>query len=479
MKFKFRNQFKIILTTIALVVVFHYPIISHAANEVSNDPLGGALRGITTLLFIAFFTIIAAITLFSIAIMLLIRYVYLTVLLILSPIVWLLWIFPGTQSHWQKWWQSFLRWVFFAPIMLFFLYLVITTMNTLPAEILKIATDAKSIGVEEQGFELDVAYIGNLVAILGLLIGGLFAANSLGITGAKTFYGAAQGAGKAFGGYVGKKGLQFGTGWLRKPRGESGKEKSLADKVSEWSAKSKLTKIPFLGAVPGLAARGVARLSVAGGENLVKKAKEAAGKRGLNENIAMLGYADAPNRQGILQHLQEKDLLSKVPDVTKYLDKKYKDEFARFGQSKAYGSIENSLGMNVAMKEALDKQDAAAFRREAEKFFKKMSDKDLNKIPYNAIYGEKPVFGLDEKSAKFLAENITKSILETNPGNTRKILVNVNMDNFERAHSAIKEAISEIQKINPQKASDISVAREKTLAKRLLGWEEKMIEEIE
>ena len=87
MKFKFRNQFKIILTTIALVVVFHYPIISHAANEVSNDPLGGALRGITTLLFIAFFTIIAAITLFSIAIMLLIRYVYLTVLLILSPIV--------------------------------------------------------------------------------------------------------------------------------------------------------------------------------------------------------------------------------------------------------------------------------------------------------------------------------------------------------------------------------------------------------
>jgi hypothetical protein len=462
----------IFLISAILFFVFGFFDISRAAD----NPTAALLKTITTLLFIAGFTFLAALTLLALAIMLVIRYVYLTILLILSPIVWLLWIFPGTQSYWQTWWKQFLRWVFFAPIVFFFLYLTISTIDAFP----KLFADyAGRENLDNQGFAVDVAYIGQLVAILGLLLGGLIAANSLGIAGAKTFYGAAQGAGKWFGGYVGRKGLQLGTGWLRKPKGEPGKEKSIADKVSEWSAKSRLTKIPLLGAVPGLAARGVARLSAAGGEDLVKKAKEAASKRGLNENIAMLGYADAPNRQGILQHLQEKDLLSKVPNAVKYLDKKYKDEFAKFGQGKAYSGIENSLGMNVAMKEALDRKDAAAFDREAEKFFKKLSDKDLNKIPYNAIYGEKPAFGLSPESAKFLADSLTKSMLDANPGNTRKILVNVNMENFDRAHSAVSRANSEIRRVDPAKADKVSLAMKKTLAKRFVGWEERITEEEE
>ena len=80
------------------------------------------LQIIASVFFIALFTVLAAITLLAVAIMLLIRYVFLGILLLLSPIVWLLWIFPSTQHLWQKWWSQFLRWTFFAPIMLF-LYL--------------------------------------------------------------------------------------------------------------------------------------------------------------------------------------------------------------------------------------------------------------------------------------------------------------------------------------------------------------------
>ena len=65
-----------------------------------------------------------------------------------------------------------------------FLYLTISTIDKFPGEMAKQAT-SKMSQYPNGPFAIDLAYIGDLVAILGLLIGGLLVANKLGITGAK------------------------------------------------------------------------------------------------------------------------------------------------------------------------------------------------------------------------------------------------------------------------------------------------------
>lgn len=59
--------------------------------------------------------------------MLFVRYFKLAFLLIMSPAVCLMWIFPQTQKWWKRWWQEFTHWTLYAPFMLFFLWLTLET----------------------------------------------------------------------------------------------------------------------------------------------------------------------------------------------------------------------------------------------------------------------------------------------------------------------------------------------------------------
>ncbi len=65
-------------------------------------------------------------------ILLIIRYVVLNIYMILSPIMFLGWVFPGFSSASQKYWTSFLQRAFFAPaylLMLFFAAKVLESMS--------------------------------------------------------------------------------------------------------------------------------------------------------------------------------------------------------------------------------------------------------------------------------------------------------------------------------------------------------------
>ncbi len=183
---------------------------------------------IASLFFSVLFTFLSAFTLLAITIMLLIRYFYLGILLILSPIVWLLWIFPGTSNLWQKWWNNFLRWTFFAPIMMFFLYLAIASISpggglgdTRSQEIISqsaqqsIQRTAEGLSEKQKGgLPADIAKLGSLTLALGLIMAGLMAANSLSIVGAKQAYGAAQGMAKGMGKGIARLPLRGGTAAL-------------------------------------------------------------------------------------------------------------------------------------------------------------------------------------------------------------------------------------------------------------------------
>jgi len=154
----------------------------------TGDEAGGltefgtaVLTSIADLIFIVVFTFMGAIVIFALAFMLLIRYLYLTFLMILAPLVWLFWVIPKMESMFHKWWDSFFRWVFFAPASMFFVYLALVSVKTLGRTNLTLLSSSNEFG----GVIKNTMIQGTqMVVLAGILIGGLIVAQKMGIYGA-------------------------------------------------------------------------------------------------------------------------------------------------------------------------------------------------------------------------------------------------------------------------------------------------------
>ena len=151
--------------------------IYHAIHDTNfNDQFVQTLLGMATssiILAVVAFTLLVA------GIELLVRYVYLNILLILLPLAWLAYVLPGMKSHFSKWWNLFLKWTFFPVIVLFFLYLALLIASSGPNTISFITTTPT--GLAGQALQD--------IVLAGLILGGLFAANSLGLAGSKAVQG--------------------------------------------------------------------------------------------------------------------------------------------------------------------------------------------------------------------------------------------------------------------------------------------------
>ncbi len=146
-----------------------------------KDSLKAGINFIASLFFIILFTLTGAIALLGLAFMFFIRYIALTILLILAPLAWVFWILPDFAHLSNKWWQQFFRWVWFAPAASFFIYLAFVLAKEGPN--LNVGDPQNALGnnltVNNPG-----EVIGQMIAIIGILIGGLITANSMGIIGA-------------------------------------------------------------------------------------------------------------------------------------------------------------------------------------------------------------------------------------------------------------------------------------------------------
>ena len=191
----------------------------------SADPNSSLGAGLNSIVLMLIGTFVMVITFFALFIMLIVRHITLSILLILMPAVWLMWVFPGLNKHWHDWWGRFLRWAFFAPVMMFFMYLVIsvgaimnsggTDGNPLTGTDLSVSASspkdlnkgiANATG-DVYGPMIEATFRGLVLA--GLIIGGLFAANKLSITGAdatlKGIKGFGKGAGKGVARWTGRQ----------------------------------------------------------------------------------------------------------------------------------------------------------------------------------------------------------------------------------------------------------------------------------
>ncbi len=182
------------------------------------------------------FAVLIAIIFFGIGIMLLVRYVTLTVLLILMPLAWLFFVSPNLKQYWDKWWSHFLRWVFFLPAVVFFIYLGILTS----AQIDTLVTGAEAGSESSQALEplvIQEGGIGKFLQILtkiAIFAGALLAGNAIGIAGA--------GASLTFG----KRLAQGFTGIKPGALGRAG------ERVGQMAAKG-AARIPLVRRVAGLA----------------------------------------------------------------------------------------------------------------------------------------------------------------------------------------------------------------------------------
>ncbi len=154
----------------------------------------GLLSLVASTFFVTLFTIFAAEGMLAVAIMILYRYIVLSILLIIMPMALLLWVFPALEKHWKSWWSKFIEQILFLPISTFFIYLSILMVNVKansPKSPTNLAFQINEVSGQAFTQFLHVmstpfSNIGQMMVVLGLLIGGLFTAKKLGAVGADT-----------------------------------------------------------------------------------------------------------------------------------------------------------------------------------------------------------------------------------------------------------------------------------------------------
>ena len=151
------------------------------------------MRLILNTAFSAAITFVAGFVLLIGAILLFLRIGALWALIIVAPFAWFFGIFPALKSHNDKWWSEFFKWSFFAPIYVFFIYLVLKIGKE--TVLLSLTNDPESL----QRLSM-TEMMGNLnlfcyfVFLIVLLCGAPTLAMSLGIKAAGTVTAFAKGA---------------------------------------------------------------------------------------------------------------------------------------------------------------------------------------------------------------------------------------------------------------------------------------------
>jgi ABC-type amino acid transport system permease subunit len=328
-----------------------------------GQSIGQLFTPLINLVFVAAILIVMLITIATFFFMLLIRYIYLGMLLILMPFAWLLWVFPLTEGIWKKWWDKFLKWTFFAPIALFFLWLVIIT-----AEVMNAGAGTNPLqGLRGLGYNSPAdhdfiagisSFVGGLAnqvlgtflqaaVLVGLSLGGLIAAEKFSITGSHAAMGAVKKIGAAAQGYAVRRGRQLGGKVLQKAGAPGLANKLMTGSYGEGSSSraarifhgvAKWTGLKLGGQKLGEAMQ---QLEVGTTGGLVKDEaenvkKETAGMTD-QQKANLVAGANMPRRIALLEMAAKEGWADKVD--AKYYDSSQKPIFKRYGKEKTYEDV--------------------------------------------------------------------------------------------------------------------------------------------
>lgn len=191
---------------------------------------------ISSLFFSIIFTVVAAFVFGALAFLLLARIMIIWFLLILAPIAWLFWILPATRHLFSQWWNTFIKWVFFAPAAFFFIWLSVKSWSQFispsggsAVEGVKQIVNDEMLGSRLVPQIMEPANFVQFLLVCGMLLGSLVVAQKMGIAGANGAMGVAKWFGKGAAGGVNRwlasGGKVAGAGALTKGLRKIGWEK--------------------------------------------------------------------------------------------------------------------------------------------------------------------------------------------------------------------------------------------------------------
>ena len=437
--------------------------LSQAASAKDTTGIGGFFKPLMGLLFSAVFETIVVITFWAIAILLLVRYAYIAILLILLPLAWLTWIFPKFGSSFDKWWQEFLRWTFFPAITLFFIYLAFQSVAlngsgnvTVP----KVAIPTSGVNGPEGAAVLatDVASTVQTgrddLLLCALCLGGLFAANSIGIRGAGTAIGVAKSTGKSVSGYVGRRGRQAATAPLR---GQLGRKITtrLQQPTTNNRILNPLLKYTGLDWAKSRAARGLEAVGVAGGEHAAKAYDKDVAGLTRDQVLNQLSTSNAMRRQALMARVDKEDMHDDAR-AQRYMGKENEAEFNSYGNGKMFDSLRTKSGF--ALVEAIkDGKDDEAITDQVKKIAAKnpeaLSSFFMNNEAFKKVREQSAKKGialpvtLQPESLQSARREIAKAFSGLSPTNANSFLTEIskknNLGEFEKAVTDLDPATRE------------------------------------
>lgn len=117
------------------------------------------------------------------------RFIALLIFMIFSPVVFLGWILPKFASYSTMWWENFWKYLFYAPIYIFMLYLSLSVLAGLMASSTALGSAASAQRLNSLVGQGATVGLGEIVMIFLVMVGLLWASlkigEKLGIAGAK------------------------------------------------------------------------------------------------------------------------------------------------------------------------------------------------------------------------------------------------------------------------------------------------------
>lgn len=441
-------------------------LFNQAGESAAQSKSGDFLQSLSGLLFTTIFTYLIAAAFLGLGLMFFLRYLWLTFLLILMPLAWLSWIFPNLKRHWQDWWKSFIKWAFFAPAMMFFIYLAVFVAfngsEYMDKNILPLATQQDPNQNLAAQFGLSVGRPSNFVlalakeiVVLGIIFGGLIAANKMGVTlagatidGVKSAGKWAQGATKrAAGRGAGRAARRAGAGILG-GQGMADASSTLQSFGANRGAFLRTLSAPVRGLGQGIdSLRSQSRSVVADYEKIAKSknAEQLVNQVGSKRGAELIAYLKAAEDKKVLSQAAAKVRVDAIDE----------NVFKNYGEAKFFGEVRSVSGL--AYKQAdEDRSGVDKKKPEAE------IDKDLQKT-IRVIDGEKlaAFFGNFDENKKLLEMNLDQfkgfqrevarsALLGAPPAKIQKFLETANTDQVENFKKAAKEIAMDERSVNAQ-----------------------------
>ncbi len=450
------------------------------------------------LIFADLISIVGALTFLTLAIFLFLRYVVLTLLLLVSPAIWISYIvkdgtkgLPGSLTGgWSKWWSQFLCWTFFGPVIVFFIALGNQILDVTIQSPTPLMGYSNMKGLLEMFAQL-ICFV--IIMGIGLYIakkGSCGAGNAI-MGGITAGWGALSGGiGRVFaqpGVMAERQRNRLSDLEARKAAGENISDADIQKQRSRLATLERLkTAMPSkIGGVPGSAAF-AKYTGIKPPETKIQSGKEILDAQFKAQSAKFSGKADSEiindlsNTSGPAQAAAIAELTKrgKMEDARKAMgEEKWnkvmsastRTNLANFGQGTAFADMEKQTGMSLDMHTAMqsykqindnlqskiaagtattDDHTAAAtahaqIKISTQQWAKTLKPDDIKKLPLDRIFS---TFDPSKSTTADLASHnemkfaMAGELIKADPGNYKKILDGVKPENLARASREIDVA---------------------------------------